>query len=75
MASGAPSGLGRQPSLSSRLWTAISEPMSKIADWLPPPPAHIKALKVSIHCVPCAGRGGAAGAPGPGVCEELFCAS
>jgi hypothetical protein len=39
-------GLGRQPSLSSRLWTALSEPMSKIADWLPPPPAHVKALKV-----------------------------
>ena len=60
MASAAPTpGLGRQPSLSSRLWTAISEPMSKIADWLPPPPAHIKALKVR-------GRGWAWGGGGLG---------
>ena len=64
MASGAPSGLGRQPSLSSRLWTAISEPMSKIADWLPPPPAHIKALKVSI-VFGVRGEGGRPGRPAP----------
>jgi len=45
-ASAGPAGLGRQPSLSQKLWSALSEPVSRIADWLPPPPAHVKALKV-----------------------------